>query len=115
MGKAAAVDVERGEDFENVGHRELPVDGPEDDSQVFLAGLQPVQDAIEQERFVLEALRQKAVVAAVKLDPEFPALKVLQPAGPEIARPMMLDPLADGPLTQIRAAALEAQANAKPI
>ena len=78
MGEAAAVDVEGGEDFENGLHGDVAVDRPADDFQVFLAQLQAVENAIEQQGLVLEALGEQAVIAALELDPEGLALQVLR-------------------------------------
>src|SRR5438270_2125905 len=101
--EAAAVDVEGGEDVEDKLHREMPVDGPEDDLQVFLARFQSVEDAVEQQLLVLEAPREQPEVAAVELDPERLALKMFQPAGSQITAPVLLDPLADRRFTEVLA------------
>src|ERR1043166_1150319 len=106
MHDAAAVDVEGGEDFDHVGHGDLPVDCPEDDLQVFLAGFEAVEDAVEEEGFVLEALLEEAEVTAVQLDPEAFALQVFEPAGPEVAGPVLADPLADRGFAEVMAGLL---------
>src|SRR5262249_49178968 len=100
------VDVEGLEDVQDGLGRDTPLLGPDDDVEVFLAFFEPVEDAVEQEGVVVEAALEEAEVAAVEFDPEAPALQVLQPAGPEVAPPVTLDPAADGHLAQVVAGAL---------
>src|SRR5262249_10958115 len=80
---------------------QAPVQGPEDDVEVFLPGLQPVQDAVEQDAVLVKAALQEAEVAAVQFLPELLALQVLQPPGPQVAPPVILDPAPDGLLPQV--------------
>ena len=47
MRQAATIDVEGFEDLVNVIHRDVPVFGPKDDLQVFLADFQTIEDAVE--------------------------------------------------------------------
>src|SRR5262249_9193396 len=106
VGKPAAVDVEGLEDLDDGPGGDAPVVGPTEDVEVFLAGFEAIEDAIEEEGAVLEFALQQAEVAAVQLDPEAFALQVLQPAGPEVAPPVSLHPAADGTLTQVAAGLL---------
>lgn len=45
-GETAAIDVEGFEDFQDELNFELPVQRPEDDVEILLAGFQPIQDTI---------------------------------------------------------------------
>ena len=85
------------------GQRDVPVQGPEEDIEVFLSGSEAIEYAIEEEGLFLEAALEQAEVAAVELDPEAGALQVLQPAGSQIAPPVVLHPAANGRLSQIAA------------
>src|SRR5262249_32277508 len=101
VGQPAAVDVEGFEDLADGRHRDAPVQRPLDDVEVFLAGLEAVEDAVEQEGVVVEAAEEETEVAAVEFDPEAGSLEVFQPAGPQVAPPVVLHPTADGRLTQV--------------
>src|SRR5215212_6807621 len=101
MGEPAAVDVECFEDVADGCEGNAPVEAPENDIEVFLAGFETIENAIEKKCLIREATLQEAEVAAVELDPELLALQMFQPARPQIAPPMILDPLADGFLAQI--------------
>ena len=103
VSKAAAVDVEGFEDLQDGVDGDAPGVGPADDVEIFLAGFEAVEDAVEEEGVVVELALEQAEVAAVQLDPEAFALQVLQPAGPEVAPPVTLHPAADGGLAQIAA------------
>src|SRR4051812_21293222 len=100
-GQAAAVDVEGLQDLDDRLHRDAPVLGPQDDVEVFLAGFEAVEDTIEEEDVFVEAALQEAEVAAVEFDPEAAALEVLQPAGPQVAPPVILHPAADGTFAEV--------------
>ena len=106
VGEAAAVDVEGFEDLQDRVDRDAPVVRPADDVEVFLAGLEAVEDAVEEEGVVVELALEQAEVAAVEFDPEAFALQVFQPAGPQVAPPVALDPAADGGLAQVAAGLL---------
>ena len=101
--QSAAVDIESFENFADRGERDAPVQGPQEDIEVFLSGFETIEDAVEKEGLILEAALQEAEVAAVELDPEAGALQVLQPAGSQIAPPVVLHPAANGRLSQIAA------------
>src|SRR6516165_9501788 len=98
MGQPARVDVERFEDLHDGFGGDAPVDGPDDDVEVFLAGFESIEDAVEEKGVVVEASLEEAEVAAVEFNPEAVALQVLQPASPQIAPPVVLHPAADGRL-----------------
>ena len=69
MSEAAAVDVEGCEDLSNRPRRDAPVEAPLDDVEVFLAGFEAIENAIEEEGVVVKASLEKAEVAAVEVDP----------------------------------------------
>ena len=68
MCKTPAVDVEGFEDLQDGLDRDVPLQGPADDVEVFLARLDTIKDAIEQQRVVVKLPQQEAEVASVQLD-----------------------------------------------
>src|SRR5438045_1945530 len=106
VSKAAAVDVEGFENLANGLQGDVPVEGPEEAVEGFMTGFEAVEDAVEQQRVVVEASLQQAEIAAVEFDPEAFAVQVLQPAGPEIAPPVILHPAPYGGFAQIAAGLL---------
>ncbi len=54
MGKSAAIDVEGFEDLQERLNRYSPVVGPTDDVEVFLAGFDAIEDAVEQKGVVVK-------------------------------------------------------------
>ena len=103
MGQTFAVDIESVEDEEHIDDRNVPVDRPQKDVEIFLAGNQAVYDSFEEKGFVLKAVEEDAKVVVVEFDPESFALEVFQPAGTQIATPVLPDPVADGEFPQIAA------------
>src|SRR5262249_35023617 len=101
-----AVDVEGFEDLDHRVHGDAPGVGPADDVEVLLAGFEAIEDAVQEQGVVTELALQQAEVAAVELDPEPLALEVLQPAGSQVAPPVVLHPPADGRLAQVAAGLL---------
>src|SRR5438128_172990 len=101
MGQTSAVDVEGFEDLQDRLGGDAPALGPADDVEVFLPGLQAVEDAVQQEGGVEAPRLQQPESAAVQLDPEALALQVFEPARPQVAPPVTLHPAADGRLAQI--------------
>src|SRR5205823_10679693 len=89
------------EDLEHGLQGDVPVLRPADDVEVFLAGFEAVEDAVEEEGVVVELVLEEAEVAAVEFNPEAFALQVFQPACPQVAPPVTLHPAADGRLAQI--------------
>src|SRR5207247_913519 len=90
--------------FEDLHHGagvETPVERPTDDVEVFLTGLETVEDAVEEESVVVKPAFEEAEVAAVQLDPEAFALQMFEPAGAQVTPPMTLDPAADGGFAKI--------------
>jgi len=77
MRHAAAVDIEGFKDFEHVVHGNSPIERPQDDVKVFLARLETIDDAVEEQGFVVEPAEKDAVVPAIELDPKSSALNVL--------------------------------------
>ena len=69
-GESAAVDIESLEDIEDRGGGNTTVVRPANDIEVFLAGFQTVEDAVEEKGVFDEGALQKAEVAAVEFDPE---------------------------------------------
>ena len=106
MCQPPAVDVQRFEDFQHGTHGNGPVQGPEDDIEIFLSGFEAIENAIEEKGVVVEASLEEAEVTAIQLDPEAFAVKVLEPACSQIPPPVVLDPAADGCLAQIAAGLL---------
>src|SRR6266404_2612311 len=101
MFESAAVNVESFEDAVNGVDRDMPVFGPEDDVQVFLADFQAIEDAVEQERLVVEGTLQQAVVAFVEFHPKAAAFEVLDPPRPQIAMPVSEGPLTQGHVAEV--------------
>ena len=75
-------------------------EGPLDDVEILAAVLQVIDDRVDQRRR-LEGPSQEAEIVMIELDPERLALKMLEPAVPQEASPVLADPRADGRLTQI--------------
>src|SRR3954462_70806 len=96
----AAVDVERFEDPQDVFHGQVFVDGPDQDIQVLLAPLEPLQDLLEEGGRGEDPLEESEVVV-VQFDPEGAALDVFEPAVAEEDVPVLADPAADGPLAEV--------------
>src|SRR5262249_21669762 len=103
MGQPAAVDVEGSQDLQDGLDRDVPLDGPVDDLQVFLTRFQAVEDAVDQHGLVVELAEEQAEVAAAQLDPEPPPLQVLQPSRPQVAPPVVAHPAADRLFAQVTA------------
>src|ERR1700677_2408021 len=99
--KPAAVDVERLEDLADGFERNAKVERPDDDVEIFLTGFETIENSIEKKRLILKASLQKAEVAAVEFEPEFFALQMFQPAGPQITPPVLLHPFANGFFAEI--------------
>src|SRR5437588_5812704 len=106
VGESAAVDVEGSQDAQDGFDRQLPLDRPEDDLQVFLTGLEAVEDAVQENDVVPEFALQQAEVAAVEFDPELLALQVLQPARPQVSGPVVPHPPPDRVLAEVAAGLL---------
>src|SRR5262249_17244931 len=70
MGQAAAIDVEGLENLADLQKRQAPVQGPQNDVQVFLTGFETIENAIEQEGVVVKAAKEQTEVAAVEFHPE---------------------------------------------
>src|SRR2546429_9909135 len=101
MSEAPAVDVESGENIDDRLRFQAPVMGPAENVEIFLARLEPVENAVEEKGVIDEAFLQQTKVTAIQLDPELLALEMFEPAGPEIAPPVFLHPEANGGLTQV--------------
>lgn len=74
MAKSAAIHVECGEDIVNRIDRDVGSDSPEQNVQVFLAGLELIEDRIEEFFAVVEFTLKESEIAAIKFDPELLAL-----------------------------------------
>src|SRR5438270_8123563 len=101
-----AVDIEIVQDGEHVFDIDVPVDGPEEDVEVFFAGAEVIGDAVEQEDFVLEFALEEAVFLLAQLGPENGSFKMLDPAGSQVAVPVTLDPAFDSGFAQVAASLL---------
>src|SRR6266851_7580613 len=96
MCQPPAIDVERFQDLQNGSDRQTPLQGPNNNIEVFLSGFETIENAIEKKGVVVELALQEAEVAPVELHPKTLALQVLQPAGSQVAPPVLLDPAANG-------------------
>ena len=119
VGESAAVDVEGFEDSQDGINGHSPVLRPADDVEVFLAGFEAVEDAVEEEGVFVELALEQSEIAAVEFDPEAFALQVFQPAGSQVSPPVTLDPAADGGFAEVKAGflaldPLEAEASCSP-
>src|SRR5262249_16458128 len=101
VGESSAIDVEGLEYLANLGHTYAPIEGPEDDIEVFLSGFEAIENSIEEKCLVLEASLEEAEVTAVQLDPEARSLQVFHPPGPQVAPPVHLHPAANGGFSQV--------------
>src|SRR3954470_16319759 len=90
VSQASAVDVEGFEDLQHRLDGDGPGLGPADDVEVFLAGFEAVEDAVQEEGVVDELALQQPEVAAVEFNPEALALQVFEPACPQVAPPVTL-------------------------
>src|SRR5665213_4472048 len=102
-GEATAVDVEGFEDFQDRINGHPPSLRPTDYIEVFLAGFEPVEDAVEEKGVFDKFALEQSEVAAVEFDPKSFALQVFQPARPQIPPPVTLDPAPDGGFAQVEA------------
>ncbi len=80
VGQAAAVDVEGFEDLADRVGVDAPGQGPANDVEVFLAGFEAVEDAIEEKRVVVKAAFEKSKITAVEFHPKTFPLQMFQPA-----------------------------------
>ena len=101
MLEAAAVDVECFEDFVDVIRRNARGNRPEDYVKVFLAGLELIEDRVEEISAGNEFALEEAEIAAIEFNPEVLALKMLDPACPQITRPVTFHPFPDAPFAQV--------------
>jgi hypothetical protein len=95
-----AIDVESLEDLYDIVHGQLVFQGPADDIKVFPSPLEVLDDRIDQGRCP-KGSSQKSKVTLIELNPERPALEMLEPAMSQKATPMVADPAANGGLTEI--------------
>src|SRR5262249_32630650 len=103
VGNAAAVDVEDFQDFTDIGEVEVPVERPVDDVEVFLPRLQPVQNTVQKGGLVLHRVvtLEQPEITTIQLKPDFLPLQVLAPACPQVAVPVIFDPMEKSRLAQI--------------
>src|SRR5438270_67311 len=101
MSEAPAVDVESGEDIDDRLRFKAPIKGPAENIEVFLARLEPVENAVEEKGVIDEAFLQQTKITAIQLDPKLLALEMFEPASPEVAPPVFLHPEANGGLPQV--------------
>src|SRR5947209_8202201 len=92
VNEARAVNVEGLQDVANLLHRNVPVERPLDDVQVFLAGFETIQDAIQKKWIIMKAVLDDPEAAPVQLNPEAPSLQVLEPACSQVPVPVLLHP-----------------------
>jgi hypothetical protein len=105
-GEATAVDVEGFEDFQDRVDGHSPALRPTDYVEVFLAGFESVENAVEEKGVFDKLALEQSEIAAVEFDPKAFALQMFQPARSQIAPPVTLDPTADSGFAQIKASLL---------
>src|SRR5437868_1676818 len=101
VNQAAAVDVEGLENIEDLLDRNVPIEGPEDNVEVFLAGFKAIQDPVEKELTLLKPMLKKTEIATIQLDPKALSLQMLEPACPQIAVPVLLHPATNGCFAEV--------------
>lgn len=106
MGQTPAVDVEHFKDSQDLLHGQTPIDGPTDDVEIFLPRFEAIEDSIEQKLIFTELTREQAEVPAIQLLPKPKSLDVFDPTRPEVAAPVIANPLLDGGLAQVSLRAL---------
>jgi hypothetical protein len=106
MCEATAVDVEGFENVEDAVDGEVKLTGPADNVEVFLAGFQSINYAVEENLVFGERAVQEAEITAVEFHPESAALQMFEPTRPQIPVPMLFDPPADCLFALITASAL---------
>jgi hypothetical protein len=101
MPEPEAIQVESEEDSLDEFRRDAVVDCPTDDVQVLFAGLELIEDRVEEVFAIVELALKKSEVAVFEFDPEALALKVFDPSRSQITRPVLFHPLADTAFTQV--------------
>jgi hypothetical protein len=103
VNESSAVDIEC---FENLNHGFfglIGLLGPGDDVEVFFAVLEARNNTIEQFSVDSELTLEESEVATVEFGPKAGSLKMLEPAVPKKAPPMLADPAVNRPFAQIAA------------
>jgi hypothetical protein len=101
MLEAAAIHVECFEDLVYGTGRYSAGDGPEYHVEVFFAGLELIENRIEEIPAGNELALKQSEVAAIKFDPEVLALEMFDPSCPQIAGPVTFYPLSDAPFAEV--------------
>ena len=70
--QAAAVDIESFENFADRGERDAPVQGPQEDIEVFLSGFETIEDAVADDS-VLDSLPRAAIAVKADLNAAWPS------------------------------------------
>jgi hypothetical protein len=65
VGQATAIDVEGFKNLQDGFRRNAPRMGPADDIEVFLTGLESIQDSVEQQRVIVEFSLEESKITAV--------------------------------------------------
>jgi hypothetical protein len=101
VSQSPAIDIQGFEDLHDRFYRKCIAAGPVDDVEIFFAGLEAIQNGIEEMLLVLEFALEESEVAAVEFDPEAFALQVFDPPGPEIDGPVLRNPVLDGMFAEV--------------
>jgi hypothetical protein len=95
-----AVDVKRLENLEDLVHRQLILERPNDNVEVLAAMPQVLDDRVDDRRS-LEVPYQKPEIASVELDPEGLTSEMLNPAMSKKLGPVPHNPRSDGGIAEI--------------
>jgi len=101
MPQPSAIHVQGFEDFVNGFGRDSSANGPEDNVQVFLAGLELIEDVVEECVLFDELALQQTEVTLIEFHPEDLPLQMFDPPCPEITRPVPFHPVSDTLFAQV--------------
>ena len=99
--ETAAIHVEGFQDLVHGTGRNSGRDGPEYNVKVFFAGLELIENQIEEIPVGDEFPLEQSEVAAIKFDPKVFTLEMFDPSCPQIAGPVTFDPLSYAPFTKV--------------
>ena len=101
MNQAVTVDVESFENGPDRFNTGLVLFSPVDDIEILFAAFDHTDNIVEQLTLVVKLAEHQAEIVVVELDPEARAMKVFNPARPQKAPPVFLDPLSQREFAQI--------------
>src|SRR5580704_8483529 len=99
--ESGAIDVKSGKDFDHAIRGQSPIDRPIDDVEVLVAGINAVENAIDQNILGRDHRVDLARRFVVELGPAAPAAKMFQPPVAAIAAPVLAEPVANGLVAQV--------------